>query len=162
VKNKHFLHIIQKYHVEFKLLINTIGRENAGILMQIFLLSNGYFYCYTFLGRGSRRPVHDGMRPMHIDREVKRNDTNNHKTLEMKETAKHASTRTSLLKIFFSLPSMISMNYFRSNQIKNGAPRNAVMAPTGISAGAIMVRAIRSARRRNIAPMRNDVGKTIR
>ena len=45
---------------------------------------------------------------------------------------------------------------------KNGAPKNAVTTPIGISAGEAIVRANRSARIRNVAPNTIDRGRTTR
>ena len=50
----------------------------------------------------------------------------------------------------------------RSTATKNGAPTNAVTTPMGSSAGAITVRATRSAAPRNAAPPSSDSGSTIR
>jgi hypothetical protein len=51
----------------------------------------------------------------------------------------------------------------RRNTIKkNGAPKNAVITPMGISAGATSVRPARSARIRNAAPNKIDSGTTTR
>ena len=50
----------------------------------------------------------------------------------------------------------------RNTIAKNGAPRNAVMIPTGISAGASKVRAPRSAATRNAPPNRNESGRSAR
>src|SRR5919108_2067192 len=50
----------------------------------------------------------------------------------------------------------------RSATTKNGAPRNAVITPIGISAGATAVRAPTSTRIRNEAPNRTDSGRTCR
>jgi hypothetical protein len=50
----------------------------------------------------------------------------------------------------------------RSTTAKNGAPKNAVTTPIGSSAGAISVRASRSANTRKAAPPRIDSGMTMR
>ena len=44
---------------------------------------------------------------------------------------------------------------------KNGAPISAVIAPTGNSDGAVMVRAARSQITMKVPPNRNDMGITI-
>ena len=49
----------------------------------------------------------------------------------------------------------------RSNQRKKGPPRRAVITPTGISAGAITVRASVSHRTRKVPPKRNDTGASL-
>ena len=51
---------------------------------------------------------------------------------------------------------------FRRTRTKNGAPRNAVTTPMGISAGAATVRAMRSVRTRNAPPNSSDSGRMMR
>src|SRR5690606_36193082 len=50
----------------------------------------------------------------------------------------------------------------RRTATKNGAPTNMVTTPMGSSAGAMTVRAIRSASTRNAAPPISDSGSTLR
>ena len=50
----------------------------------------------------------------------------------------------------------------RITRTKNGAPKNAVITPIGISSGAAMVRARRSAEQRKAAPNRMESGRTTR
>src|SRR5690606_15076261 len=50
----------------------------------------------------------------------------------------------------------------RSTRMKNGAPKNAVTTPIGISAGAATVRARRSAAHRNAPPNSSDSGSSDR
>jgi len=55
-----------------------------------------------------------------------------------------------------------SIHFRSNNQRKNGAPKNAVITPTGSSAGATMVLAATSQRTRKTPPKTADIGNNRR